>query len=124
MQSLANVVRELKGIASEPVRALMAKKLADMVSKQIHPDNYASWAQEGYKAFLTECGVTCEPAVARDDLTMEPTELASLVNKWAAITSYKDGDVFKDFTQEMDGVRNAILEDLRFGCQLEDIDVQ
>jgi hypothetical protein len=124
MQGLVNVVRELKGIISEPVRALVAKKLADMVSNQIKPEDYSTWAQDGYKFFLAACDITCEPAVARDDLDMEPTELALLVNKWAAVTSYKDGEEFKDFTQEMDGVRNAILEDLRFGCQLEDIDVQ
>ena len=122
MRGLIKVVNGMRGIASEPVRSLVANLICDMVSAQVAEENYKIWISNGIPQFFKSCGITSHAAAAEDGLSMETTELADLVNKWAAVKVYKDGVVYREFTQEMDGIRNAILEDLRFGCQLGDIE--
>jgi hypothetical protein len=121
MRGLIKVVNGLRGIASEPVRSCVAHLICDMITDQVAEENYKIWISNGVPQFMESCGVTCAPAAAEDALSMETSELATLVSKWTAVKVYKDGDTFRDFTQEMDGIRNAILEDLRYGCQLGDI---
>ena len=118
MKEMIDTVKSLRGMVSEPVRSLVAHKIAEMVTNQIKAEDYAAWVSKGIPSFMSACGVSVPPAVARDDLAVEPTALALLVNKWAAIGQYKDGEDFVDFTQPMVGLRDAILEDIRFGCQL------
>ena len=118
MQELVDVVNDLRGLISEPVRALVANKLIDMITNQIRPEDYAEWVKKGAPNYLALCGVTCNPASVPDDTTVEVTDLAKLINKWASIKMYKtDGGEFEEFTQEMDSLRRAILEDLRYGDQ-------
>lgn len=118
MRAIVNTVKELRGLVSEPVRSLVAKRLADMITDQIKAEDYAAWTQKGVPAFYAACGVTVPAATVPDDHSLEPTKLATIINTWAAMTEYKEGDEFKEFTQEMASLRNTILEDLRSGCQL------
>lgn len=119
MQNLLDVVNSLYGKVSEPARALVAQSMVNMITRQVKPADYKQWVEKGAPAFLAACKLSTPPSEAPAEITLEPTKLATLINKWSAMNKYKDGEHFRDFTQEMCGIRDAILEDLKYGCQLD-----
>jgi len=114
MQEVVNTVRALEGLISEPVRSLVAVRLADMIGKSIPTHVQANWKAVGRLRFLVKCGVKADPAYAKDCIMLESTALANYCAKWHSVTEYKDvlTGKSKPFTQEMDALRVAMLEEL------------
>jgi len=112
MKNMIDMVRGLRLVVSEPVRAVVAQRMADMVAKAMPEDSKAVWASGGRASFLRDCGVPLERAYVPDDYEIEPTAAATFLAKWNSITKYKVDGEWVDFTQEMDSLRRTMLEEL------------
>ncbi len=115
MKELLAIIRALRGRISETMRSSVAHAMADMVAEQVEGETANWWAAGGRTQFLRDCGIMQEPWTTPDELTATPTALAEFINRWRATTKYKDGDEWKDFTQEMAGLVTTMTE------QLEDV---
>ena len=108
-------VRSMRGHMSETVRSSVAHAIAGMVERGLQDESLAWWVPKGKVNFLMDCDVTQDPCTTPDDVTANPTALAEFINRWRATTLYKDGDEWKDLTQEMHGLITTMTE------QLEDV---
>ena len=116
LQEMIAFTRALRGTMSETVRSAVAHGICSLIERGLQDEATVGWwGSKGRLVFLKDCNVTQDPCTTPDDVTANPTALAEFINRWRATTLYKDGDEWKDLTQEMHGLITTMTE------QLEDV---
>jgi len=105
-------VRSMRGHMSETVRSSVAHAITGMVEQGLQDESLMWWLTKGKVNFLIDCNVMQDPCTTPDSITAGPTALAEFINRWRAVTTYKDGDEYKPLTQEMVGLITTMTEEL------------
>ena len=116
MKHAIGMLRALRGRIPETMRSRIAYAMADVVTEGVEAatdDNALRWWRaKGRQQFFMDCGLTQDPQTTPDAIHAPPTALAKYINRWRLVTKYKDGEEFKDLTQEMHALITTMMEDL------------
>jgi hypothetical protein len=120
IKTLAHFVADLKGVAPEPSRTVICRKLTALISESIKNSDqklYSYWLEKGRLIFSRECNLTCEDRWVPDDLHVEATQLALFCNKWMSVEAFRlrsDPDEgWRPITPEQNALRVTMIEELK-----------
>ncbi len=116
IRTITHVIQSLRGLVSEPVRCLIARRFALSIHAAItDKDAKKRFGEIGVPYFLKACGVQdCIPFV-KDDLDVETTELAHFCNRWMTVQAFREPGVEKwiPFTANMHSLRSTMVAELK-----------
>jgi hypothetical protein len=116
MQSITNVILSLRGIVSEPVRCLIARRFASAIHRAIaDEDGRKRFLERGMADFLYLCKVKDGNPVVPDDLNVEATDLARFCDRWMTVQAFREPGVrgWSGITPEMNSIRCVMVNELQ-----------
>lgn len=117
MKLLTQVIKDLRGLVTEPVRAAIANRfmlaIAQDVSVKVSKSVGRRWPHGAGAKFLRDCDLDSGAPVVPDDFHVEATELAMFIDKWMAVQQYKSDDGWAPLTSDMNSIRVTIIEELK-----------
>lgn len=127
IRSLVTVLKRLKGVIPEPIRALFIAECAkqiglDMLSEKAFTE-LKEWTEHSMKNFVVMCNADSSVLVAPINIDIEQSELSKFIQHWFAMNAYMDGETKRGFTPEMRKLVREMLFDLRRRCGPEEIDI-
>lgn len=116
MQGITDVILNLRGIVSEPVRCLIARRFAASIHRAITDDDAKKrFLDVGVLHFLKLCEVRDGDPYVPDDLVVEATELARFCDRWMTITSFREPgeEEWQPISVEMNSLRATMVAELQ-----------
>jgi hypothetical protein len=116
MQGITDVILNLRGIVSEPVRCLIARRFAASIHRAItDEDAQKRFLDIGLPHFLKLCEVKDGDPYVPDDLAVEATELALFCDRWMTVQAFRqpDTDEWKPISAEMNSLRATMVAELQ-----------
>lgn len=114
LETVAKVVRDLRGAIPESFRTLVAHRMVNGFLNSL-PNTARSADADGKvtEAFNRECNVKADLPFVNYNLQLSDSDLATFCNRWMTIEKYKDEDgQWKPFTAEMNSVRYTMVKEL------------
>jgi hypothetical protein len=123
MQELRDVILDLKGVIPEPYRLILARRLAVLIGQRLSGDDHRQWLKSEGLRFMRNCDFTDPKHWVPDDIRIEPTKLAQFCQKWMTVSAFKfpeEGeDKYRPITPEQNGLRVAMLQELKTLCDTD-----
>lgn len=116
MQNLTSVILSLRGIVSEPVRCLIARRFAAAIHRAIVDENAKKrFLEKGVRDFLYLCEVKDGDPYVPDDLNVEATELARFCDRWMTIKAFREAGEknWTPISAEMNSLRYTMIAELQ-----------
>ena len=112
MRSITNVIVSLRGLVSEPVRCLIARRFAlSLHGAIVDEEAKKRFGETGVPYFMKTCEVQNGIPFVRDDLDVGTTELASFCNRWMAVKAFRDPgtEEWQPVTAGMNSLRATMI---------------
>lgn len=116
MQSIVSVIISLKGIVSEPIRCLIARRFAGAIYNAIDDEDAKKrFLEKGLPYFLGLCLVEDGDPYVPDDLDVEATELARFCDRWMTVQAFREPgtEEWKPITPDMNALRSTMVAELQ-----------
>jgi len=116
MQNIIRVILSLRGVVSEPVRCLIARRFAAVIHHAIeNEDDRKRFFERGVADFLHLCEVQDGDPVVPDDLNVEATDLARFCDRWMTIQAFREpgAEGWSGITPEMNSLRCTMVAELQ-----------
>ncbi len=116
MRTITRVIKSLRGLVSEPVRCLIARRFALSMHTAIKDkDAQKRFSEIGIPYFLKACEVQESIPFVADDLNVETTELAHFCNRWMSAQAFREPGAEKwiPFTANMNSLRSTLVAELQ-----------
>ena len=118
LSHLADFLCDLKGLIDESARSIVVHKLVAMLTGALSgSDNYRDWVYTGSKQFLRACELTPLSSGIPATLQLEPTELATLCDKWLKVNLFRPvnggEEDWRPITPDMNNLRVSMITELK-----------
>jgi len=116
MRKFIDVINSLKGVVSEPVRCLIARRFASMLYDAISEESIKKqFLSSGLVNFLKACNVKDGNPIVPDNMDVEATELARFCDRWLAIQEFRPvgGKEWSPITAGMNSLRVTMVAELQ-----------
>lgn len=116
MRSITSVIVSLRGLVSEPVRCLIARRFAlSIYSAIMDEDAKKHFGEVGVPYFMKACDVQDGIPFVRDDLNVETTKLARFCNRWMAVQAFREpgAEEWIPITVDMNSLRATMVAELQ-----------
>ncbi len=116
MRSITDVILSLRGIVSEPIRCLIARRFAASIHKALpNDDAKVRFIDKGLSYFLHLCEVKDGDPYVPDDLDVEATELARFCDRWMTVQAFREpgAEKWTPISSEMNSLRYTMIAELQ-----------